>query len=181
MTNPFLRSIAGVFIATTEPSGNPTMAERLCAALARAIASEPAKALDPAWWSYAVNQVPQLAPGAITRGTVSVADASALASVCLGSAITKDVPQAQGALTQWIETIPQPAVLNSLTVALGAASLMNVSLTFIGCDKANGGQAVSFRRTEMLLNCKSQTIAAGLQDLFGMTAPLSQEPYYCRI
>jgi hypothetical protein len=180
MTNPFLRSVAGVFMATADPSGNPTMAERLCAALARVIASEPAKGLDPGWWRYAVSQVPQVALGADISGTVTLTDASALAGICLGPSIIKNVPRAQSVLTQWIKAIPQPMALNSLTVALGAAGSINISLTFVEY-KASDDRAAPFRRTETLLNYGNQGIATGLQDVFGATAPLAQEPYYIRI
>ena len=180
MTNPFLRTIAGTFGATTDPAGKATIAERVCAALARKIASDTTKQLDPDWWSYCVNQVPRLVAGAEVSGIANLTDPAALAGVSLAPSITAMMPNAKQALTGWIGTIAQPARLNSLVVALGNDGELILSLAFIGQDQPVNAHAVPFRRSDATVNHGNSTIRTELTGVF-TAAPLDAEPYYYRI
>jgi hypothetical protein len=148
MANPFLRSIAGVFSTIVDSSGKATVPQRICAALARVISAEQAKALDPDWWTYAVNQVPHLTLSATVNGFVDGTDAALLPGVCFGSPIIASAPQAKRALTLWIATIPEPATLNSLAIVQGQQGELNLSLTFIGDGQARAPREIPFRRTD---------------------------------
>jgi hypothetical protein len=178
MTNPFLRSVAGVFSATAGPD-EPTIAERICAALARKIGGDTGKRLDPDLWSFVVDQVPGQVGAAAVSGTADLSDPVALASVCLSPAIIASVPGAKTALEGWLGTMPPLSALNSLVVALGVPGEISLSLTLVGQDPSNAAQTVSFRRQDAVIYTRNKAIEANIRGIFGAIKPLSAEPYYC--
>lgn len=178
MGNPFLAVQAGVF--ATVPSGDeePSLAERICAALAARIAkvSPDQKRLDPVWWSEVFNNVPFLSAAAEVNGSLGADEAGRMAQVALGGGISAVEPAAVPALAAWIGALPlPPTLLNSMAVTCDASDLIHLSLAFI--DAGLG----SFRRTDATINAGTAANRGRLLSIFEAAPPLEAQPYFCRL
>jgi hypothetical protein len=178
MPNPFLRSVAGVFVATADPGAGPAIAERICAVVAHAIAGKAGSELDPEWWSYAMNQLPQLAIGNATSGAVNLADPAAVARRCLAPIASSSAIKT---FVDWIGGIPQLDKLNSLLVAQRPTGNIDLGLTFIGHDQSGKSTPGSFQYTMVTIDYSNPTVAVALDQLVDGVQPLGSVPYYLRI
>lgn len=176
MANPFTVVQAGIFATLPPLPGEISMAALICAALARRLASPPAKTglLDRAWWSEAFNSVPLLSPSATVTGSVASPSPANMAALCLGTGVTADAPGGRDALADWISAIsPQPVMLNSIAVT-EAGDLIHLSLAFVDAVAGN------FARTEAVIDASAAN-TGNLQSVFGAVQPLTTQPYYCSL
>jgi flagellar biosynthesis component FlhA len=190
MLNPFVRTSAGIFVATGSRAQEPTIAQRICAALSGKIASDIEKALDPVWWTECVGMIPGQMPANILKASnasivASQGETVQIANLCISPVFAKaTVATLPAAIAGLVATLPNLTTLNSLTISLSMGGALQISLAIITIERAASSQpglwteSAAFERTETTVNYGDATVASEIDELFGTFEALTNEPYY---
>jgi flagellar biosynthesis component FlhA len=190
MLNPFVRTSAGIFAATGSRAQEPTIAERICAAVSGKIASDIDKALDSAWWTECAGMIPGQVPANILKASnasivAKQGEPIQIANLCISPVFANGtVATLPAAIAGLIATLPNLQSLNSLTISLSEGGALQISLAIITIQRTGSSQpglwteSAAFERTETTVNYGDENVASEIDELFGAFEALKDEPYY---
>lgn len=185
MSNPFLLASAGIFVATGRSSGNTTIAERICAAVAGKILEEGDKILDPASWRETVGMIPsQVAAGASERtvsGPGRDEPAQLAKYLCTRAPDPATLAELQTAIAGLVAKVPPLSALNCLTVSQSATGELRISLAIVGVDRKAAPPTATVELTQTIVNYGDATVASSIDEIFGSIDRLTNEPYYAYV
>jgi len=178
--NPFVlvSASAGIFAATGRGANIITIAGRICAAVAGKIEGEGDKILDPAWWTTTVGMIPGQTPAGVSARTISGQEAAQLANLCTRADDPATLARLQTAIAGLITALPPLSSLNCLTISQSKTNLLRISLAIVAVDRKGASVTTKVDRSETTVNYGDAKMASEIDEIFGSTEPLTNQPYY---
>jgi hypothetical protein len=183
--NPFLRSSAGIFVATSSET-KTTIAERIITAISKKIAeSEHEKVLLPSTWINVVNQIPRQisdSQQSYSADFPKLPTPSQLANKCISSRFCQmSTADLTYGIESLIQTLPTLQSLNCLSISFSKSGDLLISLATLAVNAVNETISMQVDLKETTVNYSNPSVARDINTVFGSFEALSDKPYYVSV
>lgn len=193
--NPFFSSSAGLFAVVRPDTGQSVIAERITAALAAKLTSDPKTILDSSAWLSTLENVPGLIDSSQSSQTLQQDTQTSgskslllkIAEVCLPAKRSRKAGTSLAPkIEAYLSGLNELAAFNSLVLDQGDEKYIQVRFcnvhlvpdSFAPTAKNAATVSMNYTTSDFTIDLVEEKTSSNLKAIFGSYEPLKNEPYY---